>query len=279
MTLLVAVVVGFLAGRLLLALLGPLLENPFLQRENHRGLVVPTSGGIVVPLAVVLVEAGRAVAGAAGVGRPAGITPARALVVLAAASFAILGLVDDLVGSGHARGFRGHLVELARGHLTTGGLKLLGGAATGLVLAGPVDGRAPGRLVADAALIALSANLANQLDRRPGRVLKGAALAFAALALATRATHTLVAVALAVGAALALFRDDLRERLMIGDAGANPLGACLGLGLVLTVSFPTRVVALAVVGGLNLVGEVSSFTRLIDNVPPLRAIDRAGRRP
>src|SRR6266516_6113232 len=71
MPLLLAVVVGFLAGRLLLALLGPMLENPFLQRENYRGLVVPTSAGIVVPLAVILVEAGRAVAGAAGAGRPA----------------------------------------------------------------------------------------------------------------------------------------------------------------------------------------------------------------
>jgi len=279
MTLLLALVVGFLAGRLLLALLGPMLQSPLLQRENHRGLVVPTSAGIMVPLAVVLVEGGRALAGAAGVGRPAGITPARALVVLAAAIFAIVGVLDDLVGSGDARGFRGHLLELARGHLTTGGLKLVTGAAAGLLLAGPVDGRSPTRLVADAALIALSANLANQLDRRPGRVLKGAALAFAALALATRATHTLVDVALVVGAALALFRDDLRERLMIGDAGANPLGACLGLGLVMTVSFPARVVALAVVGGLNLVGEVSSFTRLIDALPPLRAIDRAGRRP
>jgi hypothetical protein len=37
-------------------------------------------------------------------------------------------------------------------------------------------------------------------------------------------------------------------------------------------------VALAVVGGLNLIGEMSSFTRLIDALPPLRAIDRAGRR-
>jgi UDP-GlcNAc:undecaprenyl-phosphate/decaprenyl-phosphate GlcNAc-1-phosphate transferase len=278
-TLLLAVVVGFLAGRLLLALLGPLLGHPFLERENYRGHVVSTAAGVVVPLALVLVEAGRAVAGAAGVGRPAGVTPARGLLVLAAASFAILGLLDDLVGSGDARGFRGHLVELVRGHLTTGGLKLLGGAAAGLLLAGPVDGRAPARLVADAALIALSANLANQLDRRPGRVLKSSALAFAALALATRATHTLVDVALVVGAALTLLRDDLGERLMIGDAGANPVGACLGLGLVLTVSFPARVVALAVVGGLNLVGEVSSFTRLIDALPPLRAIDRAGRRP
>ena len=29
---------------------------------------------------------------------------------------------------------------------------------------------------------------------------------------------------------------------------------------------------------VNVVGELRSFTRLIEAVPPLRAIDRAGRR-
>ena len=39
-----------------------------------------------------------------------------------------------------------------------------------------------------------------------------------------------------------------------------------------------RLEVLAFVAALNLVGELSSFTRLIDAVPPLRALDRAGRR-
>jgi hypothetical protein len=48
--------------------------------------------------------------------------------------------------------------------------------------------------------------------------------------------------------------------------------------VVLAFSFPVRLGVLAVVAVLNLVGELSSFTRLIDAVPPLRAVDRAGRR-
>jgi hypothetical protein len=199
-------------------------------------------------------------------------------VLLAALGFGFLGLVDDLIGSGHARGFRGHLAELARGRLTTGGLKLVGGAAVGAVIAGAWGSMSPGRLLADAALIALAANLANQLDRRPGRVTKVGLVAFVALAAAANNTDYIEGVAVVVGATAALLVDDLRERLMLGDVGANVLGACLGTGVVLTCPFGVRLGVLVVVALLNLVGELSSFTRLIDAVPPLRALDRAGRR-
>jgi hypothetical protein len=36
---------------------------------------------------------------------------------------------------------------------------------------------------------------------------------------------------------------------------------------------------LLVVAGLNLTSEVVSFSRVIDRVPPLRTLDRLGRRP
>jgi hypothetical protein len=197
---------------------------------------------------------------------------------LAAVGFGFLGLVDDLIGSGHARGFRGHLAELARGRLTTGGLKLLGGAAVGAIIAGAWGSRSPGRVLADAALIALAANLANQLDRRPGRVTKVGLVAFVALAAAASNADYIEGVGVVAGATAALLVDDLRERLMLGDVGANVLGACLGTGVVLACPFPVRLGVLVVVASLNLVGELSSFTRLIDAVPPLRALDRAGRR-
>src|SRR5437660_9097303 len=125
MTLLLAIVVGFLAGRLLLGVLEPLLAHPLFARENYRGHFVITSAGMAVPMALVVVEGGRTLAGALDVGRPAGVTPARALVVVAAVTFGFLGLLDDMVGVGDARGFRGHVRELAGGRLTTGGMKLL----------------------------------------------------------------------------------------------------------------------------------------------------------
>jgi UDP-N-acetylmuramyl pentapeptide phosphotransferase/UDP-N-acetylglucosamine-1-phosphate transferase len=267
---------GLAAGLLLRTLLQPLFELPALARENYRGQSVATAGGVTILVAALVVEGAAAFARSLRVGH--GLTTPRALVLVLALGFGALGLVDDLVGSGHARGFRGHLGELRRAHLTTGGLKLLGGAAAALAVAGVVDGHAPGRLLADAALVALAANLANQLDRRPGRMLKVAIVSFAVLVVCTRAWRALEGVALVSGAGAALLLDDLRERAMLGDVGANALGACLGAGVMLACTFSTRLVVLVVVAGLNIVGELSSFTRLIEAVPPLRAIDRAGRR-
>ena len=143
----------------------------------------------------------------------------------------------------------------------------------------PVAGESIGRLLADGALVAMAANLGNLLDRRPGRVIKVAGVTFVALALATGAAHALGGVAVVVGAALALLLDDLHERLMLGDAGANVLGAVLGLGVVVSCAPRTRLVVLAVVAALNLSSEVVSFSRVIDAIPPLRFLDRTGRLP
>ena len=252
-----------------------MLELPGLARENYRGRTVATAGGLVVVLAAVLVEGVRAVLSSVDVGEH--VTGARGLVLFAAVAFGFLGLLDDLVGSGHARGFRGHLGELSRGRLTTGGVKLLGGVAAALVVAGDVNGASPGRVIADAALIALAANLANQLDRRPGRVTKFAVVAFALLVGTAAVRDYLGGVAVVVGATAALVVDDLREHLMLGDTGANVIGAALGVGVVLSHPFAIRLGVLLALAVLNLVGELSSFTRIIDAVPPLRAFDRVGR--
>jgi hypothetical protein len=272
----VLTVAGGAVGWAVRRVLQPVFELPQLARENYRGRSVATAAGVVIPIALVIVEAGRVLLTSLDVGQP--LTSIRAMVLVAALGFGLLGLIDDLVGSGHARGFRGHLGELSRGRLTTGGLKLVGGIAVAVIIGGARNPHSPGRLLADAALIALAANLANQLDRRPGRVTKVAVVAFVVLVAFAADHSSLASIGVVIGAAVALFYDDLRERLMLGDVGANVVGACLGVGVVIAYSFPVRLAVLAVVAVLNLVGELSSFTRLIDAVPPLRALDRAGRR-
>jgi hypothetical protein len=54
--------------------------------------------------------------------------------------------------------------------------------------------------------------------------------------------------------------------------------AALGLGVVLACTARTRTIALVVVVALNLLSEAVSFSRLIDVIPPLRALDRWGSR-
>ncbi len=282
-----AIVVGYLGARLTWLVARPLFALPALARHNFRGRALPTAAGIVLPLAAVLVEGGRALVGSFGVGDGPGVTGVRGLVLLAALGYGLLGLIDDLAGGGGGapsaddgaeRGFRGHLGALAQGRVTTGALKLLGGGVLALLVVAPIVGESPGRLLADAALVALCANLANLLDRAPGRTVKCSVGAFLVLAVAAHRTAPLSGTAVVVGAALGVFLDDLHERLMLGDAGSNVLGAVLGLGVVVACGPTARDVVLVLVVALNVAGELVSFSRFIDAVPPLRAVEQPGRR-
>jgi UDP-N-acetylmuramyl pentapeptide phosphotransferase/UDP-N-acetylglucosamine-1-phosphate transferase len=255
------------------------LAAPVLGRTNVRGLTVPTGGGLVLVLAVLAVEAVLGVAEAGGLDVSAEATTGRRLVVLAAVGFGLLGFVDDVLGAGQSGGFRGHLSAMARGELTSGGLKLVGGAALAVVVMAAVQPGSVGRILADGALVALAANLGNLLDRAPGRCTKVSAVAFLALLAAVGAEPALLGVAVVVGAGLGLVVPDLRERVMLGDAGANVLGAALGIGVVLGTGPAARNVVLVVVLALNLASEVVSYSRVIDRVPPLRWADRLGRVP
>jgi UDP-N-acetylmuramyl pentapeptide phosphotransferase/UDP-N-acetylglucosamine-1-phosphate transferase len=269
-------VVGFLAVRFVLVAGHDMLHAPVLERENYRGRTLITAGGLFLVMGVLVVEAGRSTLGAFDVGDAPGLNPARPLVLFAAFGFGLLGFMDDVLGS-EDRGFRGHLRALSRGRLTTGMLKLIGGAAIALVLAaapGFVTGQ---RLVSDALLIALAANLGNLLDRAPGRALKCSLAAYVPIAIVAGTGPVGIALAPVMGGALGLLPDDLRERMMLGDTGANVLGGVLGLAVVLECSRTTRNVVLIVLILLNVASELVSFSRVIEKVPPLRWLDRLGR--
>lgn len=250
--------------------------KPLFARTNVRGEQVPVAVGVLLPITLLAAAAVLVVLDAADV-----VTLARGSLlttVLAAAGFGLLGLLDDLAGDGTARGFAGHLRSLARGELTTGAAKLFGGGALAVVVASTVSGDAPGRLLADAALIALSANLANLFDRAPGRVAKVGLVAAVPIGLVAGADGHLAGTVVVLGALVALLVPDLREELMLGDSGANVLGAVLGVAVVLTASPLTRTLVLVTVAAFNLLSELVSFSSLIERTPPLRSLDQLGRR-
>lgn len=272
------VVVGFLAARLVWLLLRPVFGGDVFRRENYRGHALPTAVGLVLAVATLFVEGTRVVAASAA-GDGSRMDGARLGVLVLAVGLSLLGLVDDLAGDGDNKGFRGHLRALADGRLSTGGLKLFGGGAVALVAVAAVRPGGPlGYLLTDAALVALAANVGNLFDRAPGRTIKVTALAFAVVVVATRASGELAATAVLVGGALAMLLDDLHERVMLGDTGANLLGGGLGLAVVATGSDVARLAVLAGLCILNGVSEWISFSRVIDGFAPLRVLDRAGRR-
>ncbi|GAB3589097.1 hypothetical protein [Calidifontibacter terrae] len=228
-----------------------------LQRNNFRGDPVTLAEG---PAAIVGLATG-----AHGV-------PVAALTAIGSGA---LGLLDDVRGSGDRRGLGGHLRALAGGEVTTGSLKVLGLGAIALTAALATD-RGVVRPVSTAAatvVIAGSANLINLFDLRPGRALKVATLC--ALPLAPTQPQLAGAV---IGSVAALSANDLAGRSMMGDTGANPLGAVLGVALVRATGPRGRLVAAATVTCLTLASERVSFSAFIASRPLLRTLDEWGRR-
>lgn len=273
----VGFVLGVTGGALLWHLLSHAFAAPLFQRTNVRGVPVPVAVGLILPLVLVASASVFVVAESAGwVDLP--LTTLSA-TVFGALGFAFLGLLDDLAGNPDAQGFGGHLRALRGSQLTTGAVKLFGGGAVALIVAAPTSVDRPAILLADAALVALAANLANLLDRAPGRLGKASLLAAVPIGLAAGVDPRLLGPVIVGGALVALLVHDLHEQLMLGDTGANVLGAVLGLAAVMTTAPSTRVAMLVVVAGLNLISERVSFSRVIDRTPPLRWLDGLGRLP
>lgn len=242
------------------------------SRTNHRGEPVTLLEG----------PAAAAAAVAATLITPGLPARSRAAIALAGAGAAAFGGYDDLQGNGDRRGFRGHLGALARGEVTTGAVKIAGIGATGLaagVLAGRDrrDGGSAVDVVINTALTAGGANLLNLFDLRPGRAIKVTLATGALLGAASPAGRR--AAAAPLGAALAVLPEDLGERAMLGDSGANALGAMLGAGAAAALPRKARIAVLAAVAGLTAASEVVSFTKVIEQTPPLRWLDMLGRRP
>jgi hypothetical protein len=233
------------------------------SRTNHRGEPVTLLEGPAVAAGAILGALAQATLGPT---RPG------AAMALAGAGAAAFGGYDDLAGSGDRRGFRGHLGALRHGEVTTGAAKLGGIGVTGLASAAMAGG-SPADVVINAGLVAGGANLLNLFDLRPGRAIK-VAVASGALIAAGGSSRPVPPLA----AALTLLPEDLAERAMLGDCGANALGAMLGAAAT-GLPRPARLALLAGITGLTAASEKISFTKVIERTPALRWLDLLGRRP
>ena len=260
---------------------GALVSHPpaGLQRANYRGREIPVVGGLVCLSGVLVGEVVLSISYLLedhGPPVPTFLSRDHWGLLVVALGFFGLGLLDDLAGGGRAKGFRGHAKALAAGELTGGAVKALGGAALGLVVGALWEHRL-GPALLDGALICLSANLVNLLDFRPGRATKGFLVAWAVVAaLAWGSAYVVLSLPLAA-AALVWLAPDLGERGMLGDVGANMLGAVVGAGVALTVGVPGRLMVLAGLAVVTAASERWPLSRAIEAVPPLRWLDSLGR--
>jgi UDP-N-acetylmuramyl pentapeptide phosphotransferase/UDP-N-acetylglucosamine-1-phosphate transferase len=187
------------------------------------------------------------------------------------------GFYDDLRG-GPARGLLGHFRELRQGRISTGIVKIVG-ALGGATLVAVVLGGGWVRIVLGVVVMAGCANLWNLFDVAPGRALKYFLPAAAVLIGFEWRSDFARLDAAALGAAALVLPSDLRERAMLGDAGANVLGFVVGVGLFVTLPTWGLSIALAAILFLHALGETVTLSRLIEATPPLRWFDRLGRMP
>ncbi|MGH2808928.1 MAG: hypothetical protein ACRDKT_16815, partial [Actinomycetota bacterium] len=126
--------------------------------------------------------------------------------------------------------------------------------------------------------VGLTANLVNLSDRAPGRAGK-VTLVMAVPLVVFGDPEWAIAAAPLIGSLLGVLGADLKERAMLGDAGANPLGAVVGLGFVVSLDgIYVAAIALVVLLALNLASEKWSFSAVIERTGPLRWLDSLGRR-
>ncbi len=191
-----------------------------------------------------------------------------------------LGFLDDALGRGEEagapRGWRGHARALRSGSLSTGAVKALGALALAAYV---VSGRGleSWRYIADVVLLILATNLFNLLDLRPGRAEKGLMLLGIGLCFGAWTFAPLELLGIFAGPALVGAAFTLRERAMLGDTGSNLIGAVGGVWLLTTLGPDARLIALAVVSGMTIYGELRSISAAIESVPPLRWLDSLGR--
>ncbi len=192
-----------------------------------------------------------------------------------------LGLIDDTLGSSGPdrplqRGWRGHGAAALRGELSTGALKAAGSLGLALFTMSYLE-LSNGRWLLAAAVLVLATNVFNLLDLRPGRSTKAFVLLAAGLGIGSGEVRPLWSLGLFVGPALVAGFCDLRERAMLGDTGANLLGALAGLWLVLTLSGTGQLVALVLLAAITVYGELRSISAFVERVPGLRQLDSWGR--
>ena len=262
------------------------IDPPSWQRSSFSGANVQLTGGLdaaIGALGGVLVGLAPAVE-AGGVRR-------EAAALVAGSAGAVAGAIDDHL-EGHfparGKGFKGHIGALREGKVTSGLLKIVGvgaGAGVAALLIGspqpagaPSESRARGAWLTDVTLntllIAGAANFINLLDLRPGRALKMVGVTAIGSGCATGAPAAAGAL---LGAGAAAAPADLAGQTMLGDLGANALGAQLGVALAAIPSRLARGGVLAAILGLTAISEKVSFSRVINANPALHWVDQLGR--
>ncbi len=250
--------------------LGMIAEADFV-RPNFKGEKIPLAAGVVFFISMV-----GAVLPLFFLWPP-GLREHAILYLLAMGGATFLGLMDDFWGSREASGLIGHFKALLHGRLTTGALKALGGGVLALILAVQMYPENIWRILDSALIIALSVNLVNLFDLRPGRAGKVFILLYLILLPASLGSPEAVMSTMTLGVLLAFLPADFKARAMMGDAGSNTLGIVTGLTAAALLDGYFRAGYLAALVIIHIITEKYSLTRIISGNVVLNYLDMLGR--
>lgn len=262
--------IGIAITLLSIPMISKMLENSGMIRENYRGDMIPVGLGLVfIPTlvinSIILIYSN--------------IVPEKIIMIymllFASIAMSFVGIIDDSLGNRRVTGLIGHFKALFKGSLTTGAFKALLGGFVGLTLAVTLSKSIPNIIVATL-VVALSTNMMNLFDLRPGRAIKAyvilAIIIFLASAKFNREVMMLI-----VPAVLAYFYFDLRALTMMGDAGSNVLGVSIGVFIVSSFDLPVQLVSLVLLVAIHVLTEKFSLTKIIENNKFLNYVDKLGR--
>ncbi|EDQ96476.1 hypothetical protein SAMN02745147_1180 [Intestinibacter bartlettii DSM 16795] len=274
---------GFLGTYFMIPLFKSMLVNGNVIRPNYKNEMIPVGMGIVfLPMIII----NSIILGFVTLNNIWFVSSSNYnlnivwLLCLALYIFSIMamffaGALDDLIGNRNVSGLKGHFKSLFKGELTTGGFKALFGGFVGLVVSVCISSSIVD-IIVNTLIIALSTNLMNLFDLRPGRAIKAYLVIMIPIYI-TLTGYTKVFPLLILPNVLAYFNTDLKARGMMGDTGSNVLGISIGVLMALGYGIKVRLAWLVFLILMHLITEKFSLTKIIEKNRVLKFIDNLGR--
>ena len=274
---------GFLGTYFMIPLFKSMLLNSNVIRPNYKNEMIPVGMGIVfLPMIII----NSIILGFVTLNNIWFVSSSNynlnivwllclALYIFSMMAMFFAGALDDLIGNRNVSGLKGHFKSLFKGELTTGGFKALFGGFVGLVVSVCISSSIVD-IIVNTLIIALSTNLMNLFDLRPGRAIKAYLVIMIPIYI-TLTGYTKVFPLLILPNVLAYFNTDLKARGMMGDTGSNVLGISIGVLMALGYGIKVRLAWLVFLILMHLITEKFSLTKIIEKNRVLKFIDNLGR--
>ncbi|WXR61896.1 glycosyl transferase [Peptostreptococcaceae bacterium AGR-M142] len=256
--------VGYIGSKFIIPMFNKLLIENNIKGENYLNKEIPVSMGIsLIPFTMVNLIIHYMYFKNINV----------FLFFMCFISMTLIGFMDDIMGSEH-KGLKGHIKELFKLNLTTGGFKAIFGFLISFIISYYVSSNWTLVLI-NTILMALFTNFVNLTDLRPGRAIK--TFLFLGFLIAFINIESINIFIIVLPCVFAYFKDDLKALSMLGDSGANPLGMTIGFLAVFYLDFNSKLICLTLLIILHIISEKYSFSKIIKNNKVLNYIDMLGR--